>query len=90
MALIDKIKDTKFGYGGADLPKFGDTAKASKLHNEYSLNGNPEVLGKPEPSEFDLNGINPLGALKDPKTPSINNTFSKGTYKNNLPGGASL
>jgi hypothetical protein len=90
MALIDKIKDTKFGFGGADLPKFGDTAKSSKLHKEYSINGNPEILGKPQPSLLDLDGVKPNGALSDPQTPSVNNTFSKGTYKNNLPEGASL
>lgn len=88
MALIDRIKDTKFGFGGATLPKFGDTAKGSKLHFENSINGNPEVLGSPSPSGLDLNGVNPNGALKAPETISINNTFSKGTYKNNLPPGA--
>ncbi len=45
-------------------------------------------LGTPSPSGLDLNGVKPSGALKAPGTISINNTFSKGTYKDNLPPGA--
>ena len=57
----------------------------SKLHFEYSINGQPEILGRPEPSELDLNGIAPLAPNRDGQTPSINNTFSQGTYKNSAP-----
>ncbi len=31
----------------------------SKLHNEYSLNGSPNLPLKPSPSQLDLNGITP-------------------------------
>jgi hypothetical protein len=31
----------------------------STLHNEYSINGNPNLLGYPTPSELDLNGETP-------------------------------
>lgn len=41
----------------------------------------------PQPSELDINGIAPVGALRDAQTPSINNSFSKGTYKNGAPEG---
>ena len=41
--------------------------KESKLHYDYSINGQPEVLGQPEPSILDLNGINPLGPNRDGK-----------------------
>ena len=57
----------------------------SKLHFDYSINGNPEILGKPAPSELDLNGITPLAPNRDGQTLPINNTFSQGTYKNSAP-----
>ena len=57
----------------------------SKLHFEYSINGQPEILGKPEPSELDLDGITPLAPNRDGKKAPINNTFAKGTYKNSAP-----
>ena len=41
----------------------------------------------PQPSELDLNGIAPVSALRDAQTPSINNSFLKGTYKNGAPEG---
>ena len=31
----------------------------SKLHYEYSINGNPSLNNKPEPSTLDLNGKTP-------------------------------
>jgi hypothetical protein len=31
----------------------------SKLHYEYSINKNPNINGKPEPSQLDLDGITP-------------------------------
>lgn len=42
---------------------------------------------KPLPSLLDgsLNGNNPTGPLSDPLTPSINNSFSCGVYKNCAP-----
>jgi hypothetical protein len=41
----------------------------------------------PQPSGLDINGITPVNALKDANTPSINNSFSKGTYKKGAPEG---
>lgn len=41
----------------------------------------------PQPSQLDINGIAPVGALKDAQTPSINDSFSKGTYRNGAPEG---
>ena len=37
------------------IPTFAD----SKLHNQYSINGNPSIVGKPSPSNLDLDGITP-------------------------------
>jgi hypothetical protein len=31
----------------------------SRLHNEYSINGNPNMAMKPSPSQLDLNGLTP-------------------------------
>jgi hypothetical protein len=31
----------------------------SKLHNQYSINGNPNITNKPNPSVLDLNGQTP-------------------------------
>ena len=38
---------------------------ASKLHDEYSVNGVPNVTEKPEPSTLDLNGVVPSNNYKD-------------------------
>lgn len=37
------------------IPAFAD----SKLHNQYSINGNPSIVGKPSPSNLDLDGKTP-------------------------------
>jgi len=59
--------------------------KQSKLHLDYSINGNPEILGAPSPSILDLNGKKPKTPNRDGQTPPINNTFKNGTYKNSAP-----
>lgn len=41
----------------------------------------------PQPSELDINGVLPKTSLRDAQTPSINNSFEKGTYKNGAPEG---
>ena len=84
------------GIGGtsADLQSERDAIigikKQSKLHYDYSINGMPNIPNQPTPSVLDLNGVNPLGPLKDTTTPSINNSFSCGVYKNCTPEGASF
>lgn len=99
MALLDK-----YNQGGSTLSNppspsspIGSITKQSGLHDEYSLNGNPNVQFpnpflklKPSPSDLDLNGTTPNGSLKDPKYGTLNNTFSKGKYSDNLPEGASF
>lgn len=32
---------------------------SSKLHDEYSINGAPNIVNKPSPSNLDLNGQTP-------------------------------
>lgn len=66
MALIDKLQTngsvlSNLNGGSANIPDF----KASALHNEYSINGNPNVAGKPSPSELDLDGLVPPTNYRD-------------------------
>ena len=58
---------------------------ASLVNSQYQqyVDGVPNFL--PQPSGLDINGLKPITALKDPKTISINDSFSKGQYLNNLP-----
>lgn len=75
MGLLNKLTDQ-----GSNLTKFDGTTpetmpgslKNSKLHDEYSINGNPRLTEKPSPSELDWNG----------KTPTI---IGKFPYLDNLP-----
>jgi hypothetical protein len=60
MALLDKLQNqesTLSGLNGAtpSIPVF----KESTLHKEYSINGEPEMVNKPTPSNLDLNGATP-------------------------------
>ena len=59
MSLKDSLNVTNLGLGGVTPPKFGDTASQSKLHYDYSINGNPNIPNKPSPSNLDLNGVTP-------------------------------
>ena len=71
------------------IPGYSLTGFQKSLVNRQYQNyddGVPNLL--PQPSELDLQGIKPKGPLKSPKFRGINNTFQKGTYKNNLPQGA--
>jgi hypothetical protein len=63
MALKDSLNTTNLSLGGITPPKFGDIAKQSTLHNQYSINGKPNVPNKPTPSILDLNGVTPAKYL---------------------------
>ena len=43
-------------------PNFAD----SKLHDTYSVNGDPSLNGKPQPSQLDLDGASPSKYLDNP------------------------
>ena len=43
-------------------PNFAD----SKLHDTYSVNGDPSLNGKPQPSQLDLDGATPSKYLDNP------------------------
>lgn len=60
MALLNKLQNqgsTLSGLDGAtpSIPVFAD----SKLHKEYSINGEPQMVNKPSPSNLDLKGVTP-------------------------------
>lgn len=60
MGLLDKLQNQGSALSSLDgstpsIPIFAN----SKLHKNYSINGNPNVQGKPSPSNLDLDGITP-------------------------------
>ena len=62
MGLLNKLTNngsTLSEFDGATPPQMDGSKEQSKLHNEYSLNGNPNVVDKPSPSGLDLNGKTP-------------------------------
>lgn len=86
MGLLNKLENNGSVYSklnGTD-PVIEDK-KQSKLHNEYSINGQPEVKGVPSPSGYDLNGMPPTSPNRDGNYTPINNSFQNGTYVNSAP-----
>lgn len=66
MGILDTLQTKGSNYSklnGKDtsIPNF----KESKLHDEYSINGKPKFIGKPEPSELDLDGKLPSKYLEN-------------------------
>lgn len=60
MSILNKLRNEGSNYSklnGDDAPV--TNFKESKLHDTYSIDGNPNVTGKPEPSQLDLNGQTP-------------------------------
>ena len=62
-----------------------DFINVNKSYQEYT-DGVPNLL--PAPSTLDIDGITPKSALITQRTNRLNNTFSKGTYRDNPPEGA--
>ncbi len=102
MGLIDKLRNDGSAFqspAGLDAvsPQIGAT-RQSKLHRDYSLDGNhvADVNNQlnqyddgvnnliPVPSLLDLNGSRPHSPLSDPNFASINNSFQNGTYRDTL------
>jgi hypothetical protein len=46
-------------FDGQTPPITNQDTQESVLHYEYSLNGNPNLTGYPNPSSLDLNGVTP-------------------------------
>ena len=95
MGLLDQLTQKGSVYSnlnGAETPNNVPALKQSQLHNEYSLNGDPRLnVPFTQPSELDAsNGQNPTAPLKAAGVTSLNDTFSKGTYKGYSPEGKSF
>jgi hypothetical protein len=61
--------------GNSGAPLVSDLLSNSELHNTYSLNGEPNVPGKPNPSTLDLNGRTPA-RYQDNAPPGAQGNFS--------------
>lgn len=46
-------------FDGQTPPTTNQDTAQSVLHYEYSINGNPNLVGYPTPSQLDLNGVTP-------------------------------
>lgn len=69
MGLLDLLKTSVFGLGGATPETFGNDP-ANSLHNEYS------TIGKPNSRWKSLNGATPL-----PQPSKLDINDSKDTFK---------
>ena len=60
MALLDKLRTQESVYTGLNgsTPVI-ENKKQSKLHDEYSINGQSNIPNRPTPSTLDLNGVTP-------------------------------
>ena len=68
MALEQKLAagdSTLTSFNGSTPQQMVGSTETSVLHDQYSINGIPNVLGKPEPSTLDLDGQIPANNYKD-------------------------
>ena len=66
MALRDKLETagsnlSSLNGGTPPIPNFA----GSKLHDTYSINDIPNIVGKPSPSQLDSNGDIPASNYRD-------------------------
>ena len=69
MGLLDKLTTgvgSTLSNGNGSTPSIpvGATDQ-SKLHDQYSINGNPNQANKPQPSTLDLDGVVPSNNYRD-------------------------
>jgi hypothetical protein len=58
MPILGQERNSTLGNGGITTPTTVEQ-QVSKLHNQYSINGNPNIMDKPSPSRLDLGGVSP-------------------------------
>jgi len=58
MSILGQEKNSTLSQGGITQDNVPELV-VSKLHNEYSINGNPNIINKPKPSILDLDGKAP-------------------------------
>ena len=69
MGLLNKLTQdgsTLSDFDGTTPPQMTGANPLSTLHNEFSLNGNPVMVNKPQPSSLDLDGVTPPKYLDNP------------------------
>lgn len=62
MGLLNKLTtdgSTLTDFDGQTPPPSNIDVATSTLHYQYSINGNPNMVGFPTPSQLDLNGVTP-------------------------------
>jgi len=94
--LISQGSNLSKNNGAPNIPIPVGATDQSKLQNEYSINGIPNVpyngyftnyQSKPAPSELDLDGNIPSSPLATANKPQFGQGFSQGTYPNSGPVG---
>lgn len=69
MGLLDKLTQEGSNlsqFDGQTPPPLNIDVQGSTLHNQYSINGTPNMTGFPTPSLLDLNGETPPRYLDNP------------------------
>jgi hypothetical protein len=69
MGLLDKLTTNGSNlsqFDGTTPPQMTSASPQSNVHNEYSINGNPNLNGYPAPSNLDLDGVTPPKYLDNP------------------------
>ena len=72
MGLLSRLLGRGSGLSranGGNIPTPIGATDQSKLHNEYSINGNPNVPQKPTPSVLDLDGQTPSNQYRNTAPP---------------------
>jgi|9_EtaG_2_1085328.scaffolds.fasta_scaffold74060_1 hypothetical protein len=87
--LISQGSNLSKNNGAPNIPIPVGATDQSKLQNEYSINGIPNIpyngyftnyQSKPSPSELDLDGKKPTSPLATANKPQLGQGFSQGTY----------
>ncbi len=59
MGLLKSIEKMRLGFQGKTPAVMPGSLRSSKLHDTFSINGQPGIAGKGAPSLLDLNGNTP-------------------------------
>ena len=62
MGLLNKLQNNGSNltsFNGATPANMPGASDLSPLHDQYSINGNPNMKKKPQPSTLDLDGLTP-------------------------------
>ena len=62
MPILGQEKDSRLSQGGITQNNVAELS-TSKLHKDYSITGNPNIIGKPSPSSLDLMTLQGVGLV---------------------------